>query len=120
MLRATLVLALATLGAACITPSIPIPPPDPERMQFDVDLQLGTGTFSYPPDDNYSRAFVYVFNRDQEEGVITVANDDGSVDPTDPFPVDSGDDILISFETDEQVVSTCVTVRDGEPSGVCF
>ncbi len=123
-LLAALALVLAVAATGCITPSIPIPPPDPERMAFDVDLAEGSARFSYPAEANYSGAIVYVFNRTDEvqQGIITVARDDGSVGPTEPFPVAAGiaNDILVSFETEDQVVSTCVTVRDGAAAGICF
>ncbi len=120
LVRAALAVAtLVLLASGCITPSIPIPPPDPERMAFQVDADLGVGTFAYPPDENYAQAIVYVFNRDQQRGIITVARDDGSVGPTEPLPIASGDNVLVSFETEEQVVSTCVVITEGAPSGIC-
>jgi hypothetical protein len=46
-------------------------------------------------------------------GVIT-----RSAPPTAPFPAQVGDNVAVTFETDEASVSTCVVVRDGVPSAV--
>lgn len=115
-LACALALALA-LGAglgACATPSIPIPPPSPESMTFEVDLEVGTARFSYRPTADYANAVVYVFNRDTGEGVITTADDRGAVAPSEPFPAEEGDEIVVSFELEEQLASTCVVLQDGQ------
>lgn len=110
-------LALAgALMAACTTPSVPIPPPEPERMSFQVDVQGGSAQFAYEPAASYANAVVYVFNRDQGQGVITTAGDDGSVAPTAPFPAAEGDNVVVSFELEDQIASTCVILRDGQSS----
>lgn len=114
---ALLVLLLALIGAGCVTPSIPIPPPEPANMVFDLDLELGESTFSYPANSNYADAVVYVFNRDAGTGVIDTARADGSVGPTAAFPTAEGDEIAITFEAEQQVVSTCIVLRDGAASG---
>jgi len=110
-------IALAVVLGGCITPSIPIPPPDADLMDFAVDLGAGTATFAYEGDANYADAIVYVYNRDTGTGVITTADGDGRVTPTDPFPATVGDEIAVTFETDENVVSTCVILREGRPDG---
>ncbi|MCA9673958.1 MAG: hypothetical protein H6709_03290 [Kofleriaceae bacterium] len=117
--RGLLILMLVTGLGSCVTPSIPIPPPAPERMEFQLDLDLGTATFAYPATANYSNAIVYVYNRTAGRGVIDTARADGSVGPTDPFPAADFDEISISFETDAQVVSTCIVLRDGAPGAIC-
>ena len=109
----TLALALA---AGCFTPSVPIPPPEPEKITFDLDLGSGSAQFSYPANPSYSGAVVYVFNRDQGEGIITTAGADGSVAPTRPFPAADGDQVVVSFELDEQIGSACVELHDGPSS----
>ena len=110
-------LALAsTVLVACTTPSVPIPPPEPERMSFQVDVQGGSAQFAYEPAASYANAVVYVFNRDQGQGVITTAADDGSVAATPPFPAAEGDNVVVSFELEQQIASTCVILRDGQSS----
>ena len=112
MAKATLV-ALAITVCACVTPSVPIPPPAPEKMVFDADPEDGLVTFSYDAQSGYGGAVVYIFNRDIGEGIITTARGDGSVGPTEPFPAQLGDDLIITFETEEQLASRCITVTDG-------
>jgi len=102
-------------GAGC-TPSVPIPPPEPEKVRFALDLDLGTASFEYAPSASSSNAIVYIFNRDLGEGIITTAQPDGRVLPTEPFPAMSGDSIVITFETEEQLSSTCVRMADGQSS----
>jgi hypothetical protein len=104
-------------GAGCITPSIPIPPPDADRMQFAVDVDLGTATFVYEGDENFANAIVYVYNRDVGTGVIDTADENGAVGPTAEFPAVVGNEIAVTFETDEYIVSTCVILREGMPDG---
>lgn len=114
---AALVLALAlALGlAGCITPSIPIPPPEPALMRFPVDVATGTATFSYPPEVNYGGAIVYVYNRSREVGIIARARPDGSVGPTMPFPAGDGDNVVVTFQTDDDATSTCVVIGTASP-----
>jgi hypothetical protein len=111
--------ALAVGCASCVTPSIPIPPPEAQNMSFTVDPSVGTATFQYAASVNYGGARVYVFNRTQGQGIIDTAREDGSVGPTAPFPAAIADEVSITFETDEQAVSTCVVVREGVPSQIC-
>ena len=108
--------ALAVGLAACVTPSIPIPPPKPESMVFEVDLDGGTARFAYDPTADYAGAVVYVFNRDAGQGIITVADPSGQVAPTTPFPAQEGDEVVVTFELDSQIASTCVRLRDGRSS----
>jgi hypothetical protein len=111
---AALVLALG--AAACNTPSVPIPPPSPDDVFFEVDADEAFGRFSHQPRADFASAIVYVFNRDVGRGVITTANPDGSVDPTDPFPAVAGDRILITFEVETQLTSICLELRPGRSS----
>ena len=96
-------LAVAGSAGACTTPSVPIPPPEPEKVFFALDLDLGEASFRYDASQAYSNAVVYIFNRDVGEGIITTAEDNGEVLPTEPFPAFVGDDILITFETEAQL-----------------
>jgi hypothetical protein len=113
---ALLAVMLALLFASCLTPSVPIPPPEPEKMSFDVDVDVGTATFSYDPDASYGLAVVYVFNRTQGTGVIDTARADGSVGPTAPFDAILDDEIVVTFEGEGQLGSTCVRVAQGQSS----
>jgi hypothetical protein len=114
MRRLCSILVLAVLGG-CITPSIPIPPPDPGKMTFAVRVegQISTATFAYPPDVNYIDTIVFVFNRDRGVGVIEAAKQDGSVGPTAPLAAAVGEQIVVSFQREDQTVSTCVRLREG-------
>lgn len=104
----------------CVTPSIPIPPPDPAKMTFQVFPQTGTASFAYPPEQNYIGAVVYVFNRDSGRGIIETAHDDGSVGPTQPLGAAIGNSIVVTFQHDDQSVSTCVRMRDGQQSAADY
>lgn len=110
------------LAGACITPSIPIPPPEPSAMTFAPNPDDGTATFAYRPTERYANAKVYVFNADQGEGIITTARPDGGVGPTQPFPAIVGNQVVITFETPDDTVSSCVRVTDGTPNAldVCY
>jgi hypothetical protein len=114
-------LIAVALAAGCITPSIPIPPPEPSAMMFEVDPLAGEATFSYRPTERYADAKVYIFNADQGMGVITTARPDGGVDPT-PFPAVIGNQVVITFEMEDDAVSSCVRVTEGTPSAldVCY
>jgi hypothetical protein len=115
-----LLLALVLTGlAGCITPSIPIPPPSPERMVFEVDAVGGVATFTYPANDNYADAIVYVYNRTIGEGIITHAAANGSIQ-TGPFPADFENEVAVTIEADEQIVSTCVVIHEtAGPTPTC-
>lgn len=114
-------LVLAVLGG-CITPSIPIPPPDPGRMTFAVKVegQDSTATFAYPPDINYIDSIVFVFNRDRGVGVIEAARSDGSVGPTAPLAAALGEQLVVTFQREDQTVSTCIRLRDGAQSSTDY
>jgi len=117
-----LAIGLAVVLGACITPSIPIPPPDPAQMTFtfDPDPLNKTASFSYPPNVNYIDSIVIVYNRAKGKGVIEDAHPDGSVGPTDPLPADVGDEVVVSFQRDDQTVSTCVRLREGAQSSTDY
>jgi hypothetical protein len=123
MRRLALLIGLAVVSG-CITPSIPIPPPDPAKMVFDI-TDIGspssTAIFSYPPDVNYQGALVFVFNRDRGTGVIQQANADGSVGPTQPLAAAVDEQVVVTFQRDDQTVSTCIRLRNGnqDPTNYC-
>lgn len=107
---------LCALWLSCVTPSVPIPPPSPEQMVFELDAQEGTAVFQFDAEISYSNAIVYVFNRTAGEGIITTADDRGAVGPTPPLPAVVGDEMVITFEVETQLGSTCVVLREGRQS----
>ena len=108
--------------AGCITPSIPIPPPDAEMMTFQLQGEVGdtSASFSYPPNVNYEDTVVFVYNRSKGVGIIENAKADGSVGPTAPVRADLGNEMVVSFQRDDQTVSTCIKLRDGAQSGTDY
>jgi hypothetical protein len=118
MRRLLLPLAIAGLVGGCITPSIPIPPPEPELMAFDVDVTgpMSVATFTYPANINYQSSILYLYNRDQEIGIIEATRPDGSVGPTRPLSAELGERIVVAFQRDDLSVSTCIRLRNGAQS----
>lgn len=106
------------LLGGCITPSIPIPPPDPVLMTFMVmgDGPNATATFSYPANHNYVGSIVFVYNRDLGLGIIEATRPDGSVGPTQPVRAALGHQVVVTFQREDQTVSTCVRLRNGTQS----
>jgi hypothetical protein len=123
MRRSPLAIAVAgLLLAGCITPSIPIPPPDPELMNFMVmgDGANTTATFTYPSNVNYRGSLLFVYNRDRGLGVIEATRPDGSVGPTQPVKAALGEQIVVTFQREDQTVSTCVRLRNGPQSSTDY
>jgi hypothetical protein len=85
-------------------------------MTFEVDVDAGAARFAYQGTSSYAFAVVYVFNRDQGEGIITTADERGAVAASQPFPAQEGDEVVVSFELESQFASTCVRLRDGPSS----
>jgi hypothetical protein len=112
----------AGLCAGCITPSIPIPPPDPELMTFMVtgDAAASSATFSYPANVNYERSIVFVYNRDRGLGIIEASRPDGSVGPTRPVSAALGEQIVVTFQREDQTISTCIRLRNGQQSSTDY
>lgn len=123
MRRSLGLVVLVLAFAGCVTPSIPIPPPDPALMTFTVTVEgdLSTATFAYPPKADYSDAIVYIYNRDQGTGIIETAHPDGSVGPTRPVSAKVNEQIVVSFQLEDQTVSRCIRLRDGaqDPNNYC-
>ena len=113
-----LVLALA----GCNTPSIPIPPPDPALMTFTLAGEPGdhVASFSYPANVHYEDAVVFVYNRDRGVGIIEAARLDGSVGPTAPVRAELGEQIVVSFQRDDQSSSQCIRLREGAQNGLDY
>ena len=122
MRSAVVIVCLVASLTGCITPSIPIPPPDPAKMTFDIDTTapVNTAVFTYPPEDRIKDAIVFVFNRDQGEGIIVSAHPDGSVGPTKPFPAIVNDQVVVTFQNGDQSVSTCIRIRQGAQSATAY
>lgn len=119
-MRRFLVIVGLVLGVqSCITPSIPIPPPDPSQMTFQLQGDVGnmSASFSYPSNVNYEDSVVFVFNRTKGVGIIETAHPDGSVGPTAPVRAELADEMVISFQREDQTVSTCIKLREGSQSG---
>ncbi|MBA3451804.1 MAG: hypothetical protein H0T42_01760, partial [Deltaproteobacteria bacterium] len=51
---------------------------------------------------------------------IRNANPDGSVGPTQPLRADLNDQMVVSFQRDDQTASTCVRLKDGAQSGTSY
>ena len=114
--------AAGLAAGGCITPSIPIPPPDPARMNFSLtgDPANHQASFAYPADVNYVDSVVYIYNRDRGVGVIESAHPDGSVGPTAGVRAEVGEQMVISFQREDQTVSTCVRLREGAQSSIDY
>jgi len=114
------VVALAFAG--CITPSIPIPPPDPELMTFEVTTTANdsSATFTYPANVNYVGSVVFVYNHDRGVGIIENTRPDGSVGPTNPVNAALGDQIVVTFQKEDQTISTCIRLREGAQSSTDY
>ncbi len=120
MRRLALLIGLV-VATGCVTPSIPIPPPDPAKMSFSLSPgPESTASFAYQADANYSEAVVFVFNRDRGVGIIETAAIDGSVGPTAPLEAALNEQIVVTFQRDDQTVSTCVRLREGSPSATDY
>lgn len=112
----------ALLTGGCITPSIPIPPPDPELMEFAIagDGATSTATFTYPANVNYRGSILFLYNRDRGLGIIEATRPDGSVGPTQPVNAALGEQIVVTFQREDQTVSTCVRLRNGAQSATDY
>ena len=115
--------ALLCALAVCFPPSIPIPPPDPARLDFTLSTTPGVNTavFTYPATHNYEGSVVFIYNRDQGVGIILDANPDGGVGPSQPVPAVAGNQIVVTFQREDQSVSSCVRLREGaqDPNNYC-
>jgi len=120
-MRRLLVLAVLLVGG-CITPSIPIPPPDAELMSFMVtgEGEASSAVFSYPANANYRGSIVFVYNRDRGLGIIEASRPDGSVGPTQPVKAALGEQIVVTFQREDQTVSTCIRLRNGTQSSTDY
>jgi hypothetical protein len=110
------------VAGGCITPSIPIPPPDPERMTFVVtgEAANSSATFTYPPDINYRDSIVFLYNRDRGLGIIEASRPDGSIGPTRPVSAAIGEQIVVTFQREDQTISTCIRLRNGQQSATDY
>ncbi len=116
-----IVVAGLVLGG-CITPSIPIPPPDPGLMTFAVtgDGANSSATFTYPADINYQNSILFLYNRDRGLGIIEATRPDGSVGPTRPLSAAIGEQIIVTFQREDQTISSCIRLRNGQQSSTDY
>lgn len=121
-MRRLLVIGVFAALTGCVTPSIPIPPPDPQQMTFHLTGDPGAtqAVFSYPATDNYVGTVVFIYNRDKGVGIIEDAHVDGSVGPTAPVAADLGNQVVVSFQREDQTVSSCVRLREGPQSSLDY
>lgn len=108
--------------ASCVTPSIPIPPPDPALMTFELQGEEGNhvAIFEYPPNVNYGESIVFVYNRDRGVGIIQAARPDGSVGPTAPVRAELNEQLVVTFQREDQTVATCIRLREGPQSSLSY
>jgi hypothetical protein len=122
LVLAALALALAG-GLACTTPSVPLPPPLLSSLSFQMSSTPGMVVFQGAPAPRHANVRFYVYNRTQNEGVITKAGADGAF-TTEPFPGVENDSVQLYFEdtTGELSQNVCTTVHFGGPliSSDCF
>lgn len=116
------VVVACLVAGGCITPSIPIPPPDPGLMTFMVvgDGANSTATFTYPADINYRNSILFLYNRDRGLGIIEATRPDGSVGPTPPLSAAIGEQIVVTFQREDQTISTCIRLRNGQQSATDY
>jgi hypothetical protein len=126
--RLRLVLAATLLaltgGLACTTPSVPLPPPLISALSFQPATETGMVVLQgMPPVPRHANARFYVFNRSNNDGVITKAGPDGAF-TTSPFPGAAGDSIQIYFDdvNGERSQNLCTTIVFNAPlvSGDCL
>lgn len=123
-MRRLLAIAAIALGlVGCVTPSIPIPPPDPAKMTFHLSVvdTNSFAAFTYPPTSAYVGGIAYVFDRNKGEGVIQTCAGDGSIGPTQPFPAEANDNVVVTVQLGDQTESTCIVLREGtqDPTTYC-
>jgi hypothetical protein len=63
---------------------------------------------------------VYLYNRDLGTGIIQNANSDGSVGPTAPLRAELNHQVVVTFEREDQTVSTCIRLQDGPQSATSY
>jgi hypothetical protein len=91
-------------------------------MTFEVTVENGQSqaVFHYEAEAKYIDSIAYLYNRDRGLGIIVNANPDGSVGPTPPMAAAIGEQIVVTFERDDQTVSTCIRLRDGQQSATDY
>jgi hypothetical protein len=88
---------LLALGAACVTPVIPLPPPNIREMGVKVtDPTNHLIVISGPVLDSSQPTahYVFIINESIGKGVITLSKDDGSF-TTEPFEARDGDTLRL-------------------------
>ena len=119
MLLKRILLAAAALAVivGCNTPSVPIPPPALESLAFqNAAGPPGMVVLQGQPNPRHARARFFAINRNNGDGVITTAADDGAFTTT-PFAATEGDIMQMFYDTPagEHSEEVCVQLRIGAP-----
>lgn len=91
-------------------------------MTFAVtgDGANSSATFTYPADVNYQDSILFLYNRDRGLGIIEATRPDGSVGPTPPLSAAIGEQIIVTFQREDQTISTCIRLRNGQQSATDY
>jgi hypothetical protein len=91
-------------------------------MTFMVTGDAGntSATFAYPADINFRDSIVFVYNHDRGLGIIEASRADGSIGPTRPVSATIGDQIVVTFQREDQTISTCIRLRQGQQSATPY
>ena len=123
-MRRLAVIALCIgFAGGCVTPSIPIPPPDPAKMTFHLSIidTVSKATFQYGPTSLYVSGVAYIYNETRGQGVIQACAPDGSIGPTQPFPAEAMNQVVVTVQVGEQTQGSCIVLREGtqDPTTYC-
>ena len=91
-------------------------------MTFAVtgDGANSSATFTYPADVNYQDSILFLYNRDRGLGIIEATRPDGSVGPTPQLSAAIGEQIIVTFQREDQTISTCIRLRNGQQSATDY
>ena len=79
-----------------------------------------SATFAYPADVNYQDSILFLYNRDRGLGIIEASRPDGSIGPTQPVSAAIGEQIVVTFQREDQTMSTCIRLRNGQQSATPY
>ena len=77
--------------------------------------------FSYGPTTSYVGGIAYVYNQTKGQGVIQNCGPDGSIGPTQPFPAEAANQVVVTVQVCDQTESSCIVLREGtqDPTTYC-